>query len=56
MVTIEALNTVHKANQPKGRRAYDELHADPLPRELEQPGSSTYSGSHHEARNPIGYV
>ena len=56
VVTIEALNTVQKVNQSKVRREYDEWHAVPLPRELEQPGSSTYSGTHHANHIPIRYL
>jgi hypothetical protein len=56
MVTIEALGTVQKINQPKVRREHDEWHDVPLPRELEQPGSSAYSGTHHETSQPQGDV
>ena len=49
MVAIGALGTVQQINQSKGRREHDEWHDARLPRELEQPGSSTDSGTHHEA-------
>ena len=48
MVTIEALGTVQKINQSKVRREHDEWHDAPSPRELEQPGRSTDSGTQHE--------
>ena len=48
MVTIEALGTVQQINQSKVRREHDEWHDVPLPCELEQPGSSTDSGTQHE--------
>ena len=49
MVTIEALHTVHHADQSKVRRDHVDWHADPLPRDLEQPGSSADRGAQHDS-------